>query len=227
MIINKEIIKIFFLYFFLMMGGLWELLGLFKVFNQTFAGIILILLSLWCFYEIYNYNLKKENSKISIIKSILFFLIVVIVSFIIEIIGVKTGLIFGEYQYSKVLIPQIFDTPVAIGFAWFSTLISSTAILKKLIDRYYLKLNILFKSLIIGFLMFVFDYFLEHAAIKLNYWNWQLGIVPFQNYLTWFVLGSFFAFLGYKLKYLSLEFPKIIIHFYISQILYFVIICFK
>jgi len=227
MIINKEIIKIFFLYFFLIMGGLWELLGLFKVFNQTFAGIILILLSLWCFYEIYNYNLKKENSKISIIKSILFFLIVVIVSFIIEIIGVKTGLIFGEYQYSKVLIPQIFDTPVAIGFAWFSTLISSTAILKKLIDRYYLKLNILFKSLIIGFLMFVFDYFLEPAAIKLNYWNWQLGIVPFQNYLTWFVIGSFFAFLGYKLKYLSLEFPKIIIHFYISQILYFVIICFK
>jgi len=227
MIINKEIIKIFFLYFFLIMGGLWELLGLFKVFNQTFAGIILILLSLWCFYEIYNYNLKKENSKISIIKSILFFLIVVIVSFIIEIIGVKTGLIFGEYQYSKVLIPQIFDTPVAIGFAWFSTLISSTAILKKLIDRYYLKLNILFKSLIIGFLMFVFDYFLEPAAIKLNYWNWQLGIVPFQNYLTWFVLGSFFAFLGYKLKYLSLEFPKTIIHFYISQILYFVIICFK
>lgn len=227
MIINKEIIKIFFLYFFLMMGGLWELLGLFKVFNQTFAGIILILLSLWGFYEIYNYNSKKENSKISIIKSILFFLIVVIVSFIIEIIGVKTGLIFGEYQYSKVLIPQIFDTPVAIGFAWFSTLISSTAILKKLIDRYYLKLNILFKSLIIGFLMFVFDYFLEPAAIKLNYWNWQLGIVPFQNYLTWFVLGSFFAFLGYKLKYLSLEFPKIIIHFYISQILYFVIICFK
>jgi putative membrane protein len=227
MIINKEIIKIFFLYFFLMMGGLWELLGLFKVFNQTFAGIILILLSLWGFYEIYNYNSKNENSKISIIKSILFFLIVVIVSFIIEIIGVKTGLIFGEYQYSKVLIPQIFDTPVAIGFAWFSTLISSTAILKKLIDRYYLKLNILFKSLIIGFLMFVFDYFLEPAAIKLNYWNWQLGIVPFQNYLSWFIFGSLFAYIGYKLEYLNLYFPKIIIHFYFSQILYFIIIYFK
>lgn len=209
------------------MGGTWELLGLFKVFNQTFSGLLLILLSLWIFYEIYNYNLKKENSKISIIKSILFFLIVVIVSFIIEIIGVKTGLIFGEYQYSKVLIPQIFNTPIAIGFAWFITLISSTALLKKLIDKYYLKINILFKSLIIGFLMFVFDYFLEPAAIKLNYWNWQLGIVPFQNYLTWFVLGSIFAFIGYKLQYLSLKFPKIIIHFYISQILYFIIIYFK
>ena len=209
------------------MGGIWELLGLFKVFNQTFAGLILILLSLWGFNEIYNYNLKKENSNISIIKSILFFLIVVIVSFVIEIIGVKTGLIFGEYQYSKVLIPQIFNTPVAIGFAWFSTLIASAAILKKLIDRYYLKLNIVFKSFIIGFLMFAFDYFLEPAAIKLNYWNWQLGIVPFQNYLSWFIFGSLFAFLGYKLKYLSLEFPKIIIHFYISQILYFIIIYFK
>jgi putative membrane protein len=43
--------------------------------------------------------------------------------------------------------------------------------------------------------MTFFDYLMEPAAIKLGYWVWQGSVIPFQNYLAWFVLGLLFAFL--------------------------------
>ena len=72
--------------------------------------------------------------------------------------------------------------------------------------------------------MMVFDIFMEPAAMKLGYWNWTSGSVPVQNYVAWFVIGFFFAYIGFKFKIFSHRLSEIGIHVYLVQILYFVFV---
>ncbi|MBX3043758.1 MAG: carotenoid biosynthesis protein [Candidatus Kapabacteria bacterium] len=226
---NLSNIKIVLIYVLLGFGGLWNYLGYFQNVMQTLAGPLIIIISLILLYEMQNKKfsaaenlMEKSESKYK--KNLIFFFIfVVIASWILEFVGVKTGYPFGTYEYGKVLKPQISSVPAAIGFAWFSTLIVSVGIMQK-----FTKINLrlfspLKKALIAGFLMTVFDYVLEMAAIKLGYWTWQIGIVPTVNYLAWFVFGSMFAYIGYKFEVLDIRLPKSAHHFFFAQIIFFII----
>lgn len=222
-------INIIIIYFLLIFGGLWNYLGYFGSIMSVFSGPMIIILSLYLLYEILNQKLstldKAMESSIEMHKKkmLLFFVFVVILSWVIEFVGVKTGYIFGRYEYGNKLIPQILQVPVAIGFAWFSTLIVSVGIMQKF-TRINLRLfSPLKKALIAGFLMTVFDFVLEIAAIKLGYWSWQIGIVPTQNYLAWFVFGSMFAYIGYRFNLLDMRLPQSAHHLYFAQIIFFII----
>lgn len=210
--------KVFLLYFFLLAGALWNILGWFQGLMTTFAGTIIIIIALMAIYEFgKKINNKKEKRKLGF-----FAFIVIISSWFIEYAGVKTGLIFGTYEYGSTLMPQIDAVPVAIGFAWISMLMTSQAILLRFGLLQKIKSTIL-KAILIGATMTLFDVFMEPAAIKLGYWDWAGGTIPVQNYLAWFIFGSFFAFLGYKMKLLSEEFRTISHHAYIAQLIYFIL----
>ena len=56
----------------------------------------------------------------------IFFSASYLLSFIIEIIGVHTGIPFGEYSYSHILGPEILSVPVAVPFLWSSLLYFSS-----------------------------------------------------------------------------------------------------
>ena len=56
---------------------------------------------------------KKWNEK-----HILAFVLVFLGGLIIEIIGVRTGYIFGNYNYGNVLGIKVYDTPIVIGVNW-------------------------------------------------------------------------------------------------------------
>ncbi|MBP9096833.1 MAG: carotenoid biosynthesis protein, partial [Ignavibacteria bacterium] len=62
-------------------------------------------------------------------------LLIILLSLVIETIGVQTGFPFGSYEYTKVLSP-IFPggVPLAIAFAWMTLSVNSFIILK-----YFLK----------------------------------------------------------------------------------------
>ena len=79
-------------------------------------------------------------------------------------------------------------------------------------------------ALFVGLLMVAFDIVLEKAAIELNYWNWETYTVPLQNYLAWFILGVFFALIGFYLKVDKNGFPKIFLHIYVAQLGYFILV---
>ena len=143
-------------------------------------------------------------------------------SLLIEWIGVKTGWLFGHYNYGEVLKPQIAGVPLAIGFAWLGMLIASVAFVQRVMEL-HTKRRIVIASLLTGLLMVSFDVFLEPAAVKLEYWFWIDGFVPFSNYVTWFVASTIFAYAGLRYKVFLKEIPAIAMHAYAAQLLYFII----
>ena len=101
---------------------------------------------------------------------------------IIELIGVKTGLIFGNYQYEGALGIKLANVPPIIGVNWILMVYSSNSVLQQL------KLNnklILIITSSIGITLL--DILIEPVAIDLNFWSWHNNTIPFQNYIGWFV----------------------------------------
>ena len=215
-----EKIKILLLYFFLIAGGLWHILNVFQSIMSVLAGPLLIGLSIWLFGEIIQINRSKIISKYY-----QWIAIVTVVSFITEAIGVKTGIIFGVYSYGPVLWPQIVGVPIAIGFAWFLMLISSIALMQRL--PFINCSNIWTQILVIAALMTFFDFMMEPAAIKLNYWSWQNGTVPIQNYAAWFIISLFLLIPGRQMKVLEVKYPVLVMHAFFAQLIYFIMIMFK
>ena len=104
----------------------------------------------------------------------------------IEIIGVRTGLIFGSYTYGPTLGPKVLHTPLMIGINWLMLVYSSLVISSKNIEKRY------FRVLLAAVMMVVYDFALEPAAIYLDMWDWG-GAVPFRNYLAWFAISFVLA----------------------------------
>lgn len=215
--ITPERIRIGFIYLILLAGSLWHILGVFQHTMEVLAAPIIIGVGAWLFLE-YVFQLDhSEKVSFSLWSGGVLFL-----SLLIEGIGVKTGWLFGHYNYGEVLKPQIAGVPLAIGFAWLGMLIASVAFVQRLLDVRDKK-RILFASLLTGLLMVSFDVFLEPAAVKLEYWFWLDGFVPFSNYVTWFVASTLFAYAGFRYKVFPKEIPAIAMHAYVAQLLYFIV----
>jgi putative membrane protein len=220
---KTEKYRIILLYILLTAGGLWHILGYFDVLMREASGPLIITLSIWLFFE----HLVAGNlNRTAKIRFLVWSLAVFVLSFIIETIGMKTGLIFGEYLYGPVLKPQISGVPIAIGSAWFTMLICSAAITQK-----YEKTRVILKPVaqvfLIAFLMLLFDFIMEPAAIKLNYWRWESDFIPIQNYIAWFILGFLFSTLGSVLGVFKNRIPPVALHAYFAQLIYFVLIIFS
>jgi len=214
-------LKIIALYSVMFFGGLWNILGLFKTVMEYSAGPLLIALGFWLFYEHWHYlehsieSAEQESGASPAVRFSIFAGLVILVLFLVEMLAVHTGWIFGEYSYGSRLLPQWINVPVAIGFAWFITFISSAAICQRI------SLPVNFRPLIIALLMTGFDFFMEPVAIKLNYWQWTDSFPPFQNFAAWFILSYMIAWLAHRFRILEYKFPEITMHSYFAQIIYF------
>ena len=125
---------------------------------------------------------------------IFFILLILCAGFLIEVIGVNTGLVFGQYAYGPVLGFKIFNTPLMIGFNWLILVFCVGLLLGKI------KLQTLYKSLIGALIMTLCDYIIEPVAIGFNFWTWQGGTIPIQNYIAWYLFSLLFLFLFYRFK---------------------------
>ena len=115
-----------------------------------------------------------------------FFLSVFLISFIgffIEVLGVCTGLLFGEYEYGNKLGLEILNVPLVIALNWFILVYASRGSVNFFLKNKYLQM--LFSSIIMVFL----DILIEPVAIELGWWSWDISSVPLQNYLMWFVVS--------------------------------------
>ena len=119
--------------------------------------------------------------------------------FIVELLGITTGLIFGEYSYGATLGPKVADVPLLIGVNWILVIYSTGIFLK----QFHIK-NHIVRSLIGALLVTLLDVLIEPVAIKFDYWSWTDFDVPFQNYAGWFI----FSFLMFRFFYL-MKFRKI------------------
>ncbi len=116
-------------------------------------------------------------------KTILLFLTVYLTSFLIEVAGVNTGVIFGSYSYGKGLGIKLFSTPLIIGLTWILLVYCTSAVF----DR--MPINLPLKIAGASLLMLIYDVVMEQVAPEMDMWSFTQGSVPFQNYLVWFVLA--------------------------------------
>ncbi len=115
------------------------------------------------------------------------FLFVFLAGFFIEVIGVKTGCIFGHYEYASGLGLKLFDTPLLIGVNWLFLSYASTSVLSRV------KLPRVLYYLVPPVLMLVYDLVLEQVAPKMDMWYWDNDKIPLQNYLAWFLIAFLFT----------------------------------
>ncbi|MGM0431549.1 MAG: carotenoid biosynthesis protein [Spirochaetota bacterium] len=119
------------------------------------------------------------------------------ITLVLEIIGVKTGMIFGSYEYGQTLGLQLLEVPLLIGMNWIIVVLGALAVLERLTNRIWLR--------IAGTAVFtvLFDIVLEPVAIELDYWSWSGGAIPLQNYIAWGIISACCAglFQGMKLSY--------------------------
>jgi putative membrane protein len=117
-----------------------------------------------------------------------------IFTFIMEALGVATGLIFGGYVYGSSLGFQFFQVPVVIGFNWTIIVLALSGEVFRIVK------NPILGGLLAGLGALVFDWVMEPAAISLDYWHWDGGSIPLQNYLAWFGIAALCSWLYGKLR---------------------------
>jgi len=187
-IFNFKNVSIFFIIFYLV-----GFLGI--LFNHSrplfiklipFA-IILSLLAILLFHEL-KFSLKLMLTLLSIYFP----------GYFIEVIGVNTGMIFGNYLYGAGLGLKIWNTPLFIGLNWAMLIYASAAILYNYQIHPFLK--IIYSSLF----LVVYDLILEQIAPKMDMWYWKDNRIPIQNYVAWFLIAlafhSIFRLFGISAK---------------------------
>jgi putative membrane protein len=142
-----------------------------------------------------------------------FFFIAFTIGMATEIIGVNTGLLFGNYQYGQVLGPKLYGVPLLIGFNWFNIVFCSGSLLTQCIDliRRKWNVNIIARTytmaVVLGGAAIAtgFDIILEPVAVKLNFWSWENGHIPLFNYICWFMISAILLGLKMYLKKISVN----------------------
>lgn len=119
-------------------------------------------------------------------KTIILFSLIFIAGYLIEVAGVKTGLIFGKYTYGRGLGFKLFETPILIGLNWVFMVYTSSSVVERL------KIHYIYKIIIASIIMIIYDIMLEQVAPILDMWSWEASVIPLQNYLSWFILALIF-----------------------------------
>jgi putative membrane protein len=138
---------------------------------------------------LYYYNENHLNWKISA-----YFIFVFLASYVIEVFGVKTGVIFGSYHYGGGLGLKLFETPILIGINWALMVYMSSAVFSKKSRNFF------FQVIASSLLMLIYDFILEHSASKMDMWYWAGNQIPFLNYWMWFVIAILFQAIRYFSK---------------------------
>ncbi|MRR24134.1 carotenoid biosynthesis protein, partial [bacterium] len=102
--------------------------------------------------------------------------------------------------YGNTLGPKLLNTPLIIGLNWFLLIYCTNVISRQLWQRIYDgktgRRSGLIQSIFIvvtaSLLMVFYDLLLEPAAIRLDMWSWECGIIPLRNFLAWFFFSLLF-----------------------------------
>ena len=141
-----------------------------------------------------------------------------VLGFVAEILGVNFGLIFGNYSYGENLGFKCFGVPLMMSVIW-TLLVIITSDMARIVSK-----NLLVTSLVASALMTGLDTIIEISAPRFDFWEFDDGVVPIQNYLGWFGT-AFIVNIGYQ--YFNVGSSKIIsAHALVSIVIFFLIFLF-
>lgn len=114
---------------------------------------------------------------------LMWMLVVLVLTFLLEAVGTATGRIFGPYRYGVTLGPRLFAVPVVIAFNWLMVILGALSLVQRLFPPPV-------PAALLGALLAAgFDVLLEPTAVRLDYWTWQSPTIPLQNYMAWFLIA--------------------------------------
>lgn len=162
----------------------------------------------------------------------LFTIIVFTAGVAVEIIGVNTGLLFGNYSYGNVLGYKFKGVPLMIGVNWFIIMYCCGISIYMLMEAAAAKLSaetdtpkktIKALSVIVdgATLAVFFDWLMEPVAIKLGFWQWN-GDIPLYNYVCWLAVSMLLLALFHFCKFGKRN--KFAVHLLLIQAMFFLIL---
>jgi bisanhydrobacterioruberin hydratase len=138
---------------------------------------------LLCFHKDWNHNF------------LIFSILTFFTGYFVEVVGVKTGMIFGKYQYETTLGFKLLNVPPVIGINWLLLVYCVGSSFCRVTKPIY------FKVLYGALLMTMFDFLVEPIAIRLDMWSWYGKVPPVQNYIGWFVVSAVLLTLFHSLNF--------------------------
>lgn len=119
-------------------------------------------------------------------------LFIAITGYLIEVLGVLTGHVFGSYWYGEALGVKAFGTPLIIGLNWMMLSYCVYAIMEP--ARIFWPL----KAIAAAAMMVAYDLVMEPVAPLMDMWNWHDWtleglIAPIRNYQAWFIISLVFV----------------------------------
>lgn len=143
-------------------------------------------LNLYIYFFLIVINLKTHDTNFMYA-----FLTPFLLGFVSEGLGVNKGYIFGTYAYGENLGYKVWGVPLTICFNWVVLTVTTHDLAKR-----FLKNNVLI-AVVGAAMMTLLDVVIEVSAPRFDYWEFENGVVPLQNYIGWFVV-AFIAHLGYS-----------------------------
>lgn len=167
-----------------------------------------LLLSFALILYFHNPSLNARSSTV--------FVLIYLISFFVEVAGVKYGFIFGEYSYGKGLGIKLFDTPLMIGLNWLMLVYCTSVITGKM------PVPASVRIIAASVLMVLYDFIMEHVAPGMKMWSFEGGYAPLRNYISWFLLALIFQS-GIKAARIEIENRIAPLVFYCQSIFFLVI----
>ena len=171
-----------------------------------FAPFTPLTLAFTCFVFLIHQPLNNLNYTLS-------FIGLAAVGFVAEVIGVKTGVVFGNYYYGNALGYKVLAVPLVISLNW-GLLIN----IGVLVATYLSKKPLLIATLA-AFIITGVDLVIEQVASQMDYWHFSNGIAGIQNYIGWFIISFFTSWL--LQKHLVKGDKKIALVFLLLQLFFF------
>lgn len=109
--------------------------------------------------------------------------LVLLTGFMVEVIGIHTGLLFGHYRYGQALGPKLWDVPLLIAGNWLLLVYMTGVSVQTLAVPWW------GRALLAAGLMVLLDLLIEPVAAVLDLWTWQGYRIPASNYWGWLGLG--------------------------------------
>lgn len=126
-------------------------------------------------------------------KFIFAFFSIAFLGFIIEVIGVKSGFIFGKYSYGNGLGYKLLEVPLIISINWAILICAGIRIVSGIFVN---KIKVLFLA---ALLVTGIDLLIEQVAPKLDFWQFENGLPSLHNYLGWIGVAFFISYFFYPI----------------------------
>ena len=124
-------------------------------------------------------------------KTLALFIAFAIAGMTVEWIGVHTGLLFGTYSYGENLGLKIYGVPILIGLNWALLGFASGALASRWVQ------NRILRVVVAAGLMTLLDLAIEPLAPIFDFWEFEGGIAPWTNYISWFLVACTMQY-GYQ-----------------------------